>query len=122
MGLTSKEDQRPEIERAHRTPPGKPREGKPSRPIHIAFLRYTDKISVLKNAASSLKNNPFKEKAIGISKDFGKTENEREKEGTRVAQETIADEASLRQKRKKSALCCGSKAQQRRSHKKHECV
>jgi len=29
-------------------------------------------MSVLKNAASSLKNNPFKEKLIGISEDFGK--------------------------------------------------
>jgi len=52
MGITSEEDQKLEIERAHRTPPGKPREGKPPRPIHVAFLRYTDKMSVLKNTSS----------------------------------------------------------------------
>jgi len=37
-------------------------------------------MSVLKNAASSLKNNPFKEKLIGISADFGKKTRDKRKE------------------------------------------
>ena len=80
MGITSEEDQKLEIERAHRTPPGKPREGKPPRPIHVSFLRYTAKMSVLKYAASSLKNNPLIDKFIGISEDFGKKTREKRKE------------------------------------------
>ena len=53
-----------EIERAHRTPT-KPRsdiDGKQRpRPIHVAFLRYSDKMKVFSNAAARLKDNPFGE-------------------------------------------------------------
>ena len=71
-----------EIERAHRTPT-KPRsdiDGKQRpRPIHVAFLRYSDKMKVFSNAAARLKDNPFGEKLIGISEDFGKKTQEERK-------------------------------------------
>ena len=71
-----------EIERAHRTP-AKPRsdiEGKQRpRPIHVAFLRYSDKIKVLLNAAVRLKDNPLGRKLIGIGEDFGKKTQEQRK-------------------------------------------
>ena len=71
-----------EIERAHRTPTklrndngGKQR----PRPTQMAFLRYSDKMKVLSNAAVRLKENPLGAKLIGISEDFGKkTQEERE--------------------------------------------
>ena len=43
-----------------------------------------DKMSLLKNAGSSLKNNLFKEKLIGISEDFGKKTREKRKELEKV--------------------------------------
>ena len=79
MGITNDEGHKLEIERAHRTQPGKIVDGKPPRPIHVAFLRYTDKMSVLTKAASSLKDNPFKDCLIGISEDFGKKTTEKRK-------------------------------------------
>ena len=67
---------------ASRETPTKPRsdiDGKQRpRPIHVAFLRYSDKMKVFSNAAARLKDNPFGEKLIGISEDFGKkTQDER---------------------------------------------
>ena len=47
-----------EIERAHRSPTGPPRENR-VRPIHVKFLRYQDRVKVLKAAPSKLKDNPF---------------------------------------------------------------
>jgi len=42
------------------------------RPMHVAFLRYTDKMKVLRNAAARLKDNPLNRNVIGISEDFAK--------------------------------------------------
>ena len=71
-----------EIERAHRTPT-KPRSDiggqQRPRPIHVAFLRYSDKMKVLSNAAARLKDNPLDGKLIGISEDFGKKTQEERK-------------------------------------------
>ena len=55
-----------EIMRAHRTKIGKQNitenTGQPlARPIHAYLLRYTDKLYILRNAASALKDNPFLE-------------------------------------------------------------
>ena len=64
-----------EIERAHRMPTklrndngGKQR----PRPIHVAFLRHSNKMKVISNAAARLKDNPLGGKLIGISEDFRK--------------------------------------------------
>ena len=62
-----------EIERAHRTPTSPPSDsGKQRpRPIHVAFLRYTDKMKVLTNADARLKDiNPLGGKLIVISEDY----------------------------------------------------
>lgn len=63
------------IERVHRTPSKKvtPRQtegslGKP-RPIHVRFLRYTDRENVLRSAPSMLKNKTYRGKTIYISDD-----------------------------------------------------
>ncbi|CAH3017169.1 unnamed protein product [Porites evermanni] len=48
-----------EIERAHRTPTQLNKNRKSPRPIHVAFLKYTDKTKILANAAVRLKDNPF---------------------------------------------------------------
>ena len=63
-----------ELERAHRTPSKTPSVGEKGRPrpIHVAFLRYTDKMKVLWNAAARLKDNPLNGIVIGISEDFAK--------------------------------------------------
>ena len=46
-----------EIERAHRTPTKVPgNNNKKARPMHVAFLRYTDKVKILSNAAARLKD------------------------------------------------------------------
>ena len=43
-----------EIERAHRTPTKVPgNNNKKPRPVHLAFLRYTDKVTILSNATLS---------------------------------------------------------------------
>ena len=48
-----------EIERAHRTPTKVPgNNSKKPRPVYVAFLRYTDKVKILSNAAARLKDNP----------------------------------------------------------------
>ena len=44
-----------EIERAHRTPTQLNKNRKSPRPIHVAFLKYTDKTKILANAAARLK-------------------------------------------------------------------
>ena len=82
MGLETLCGWEVEIERAHRTPTklrndngGKQR----PRPIHVAFLRYADKMKVLSNAAARLKDNPLDGKLIGISEDFGKKTQEERK-------------------------------------------
>ena len=69
-----------EIERAHRTPTyaAKHNMRKP-RPIHVAFLRYTDKAKVLANAAARLKGNPYNGNIIGIGADFAKKTQDRRK-------------------------------------------
>ena len=49
-----------DIERAHRTPTKVPgNNNKKPRPVHVAFLRYTDKVKILSNAAARLKDNPY---------------------------------------------------------------
>lgn len=59
-----------ELERAHRTPSKAPSasEKRPT-PMHVAFLRYTDKMKVLRNAAARLRDNPLNGNVIGISED-----------------------------------------------------
>lgn len=70
-----------ELERAHRTPSKTPSAGeKGPRPMHVAFLRYTDKMKVLRNAAARLKDNPLNGNAIGISEDFAKKTQRRRQE------------------------------------------
>ena len=71
-----------EIERAHRTPttPAKNSDKKKPTPIHVAFLRYTDKVKILSNAAARLKDNPLQGNLIGICADFAKRTQERRKE------------------------------------------
>ena len=65
-----------ELERAHRTPSKtSSADEKRPRPIHVAFLRYTDKMKVLRNAAAPLKDNPLNGNVIGISEDFAKNPN-----------------------------------------------
>lgn len=61
-----------EIERAHRSPTGPPRDGH-IRPIHVKFLRYKDRANVLKMAPRTLKDNPFKGRNIFISDDVTET-------------------------------------------------
>ena len=55
-----------EIERAHRTSTQLNKNRKSPRPIHVAFLKYTDKTKILKNAAVRLKDNTFHGNLIGI--------------------------------------------------------
>ena len=43
------------------------------RPIHVYLLRYTDKVNLLKVAASKLKDNKYKESLIFISHDVSKS-------------------------------------------------
>ena len=47
------------IERAHRSPTGPPRFGR-TRPIHVKFLKYQDRVDILKAAPKKLRNNPVK--------------------------------------------------------------
>ena len=62
-----------EIERAHRTPTKVPgNNSKKPRPVHVAFLRYTDKVKILSNAAARLKDNPYQGNLIGVGADFAK--------------------------------------------------
>ena len=69
-----------EIERAHRTPTKvSGNNNKKPRPVHVAFLRYTDKVKILSNAATRLKDNPYRGKLIGIGADFAKETQERQK-------------------------------------------
>ena len=71
-----------EIERAHRTPTKVPgNNSKKPRPVHVAFLRYTDKVKVkiLSNAAARLKDNPYQGNLIGVGADFAKETQERRK-------------------------------------------
>ena len=49
-----------EIERAHRTPTKvSGNNNKKPRPVHVAFLRYTDKVKILSSAAARLKDTPL---------------------------------------------------------------
>ena len=62
-----------EIERAHRTPTKVPGNNiKKPRPVHVAFLRYTDKVKSLSNAAARLKDNRYQGNLIGVGADFAK--------------------------------------------------
>lgn len=69
MGLISDstESERWEIERAHRTPTGPPRQNR-TRPIHVKFLRYQDRVLVLKAASTKLKDKPFSPTGSNMSK------------------------------------------------------
>ena len=70
-----------ELERAHRTPTGATNaKVKRPRPIHVAFLRYTDKMKVLASAAVRLKDNPFGGNIIGMSEDFAKATQDKRKQ------------------------------------------
>ena len=69
-----------EIERAHRTPTKvSGNNNKKPRPVHVAFLRYTDKVKILSNAAARLKDNPYQGNLIGVGGDFAKETQERRK-------------------------------------------
>ena len=48
-----------EIERAHRTPMGPPRDGQ-VRPIHVKFLRHQNRVTLLKAAPKKLRDNEYK--------------------------------------------------------------
>ena len=65
-----------EVMRAHRSSfrrnPSENETPKP-RPIHVYMLRYTDKVNLLKLAASKLKDNKYKESMIFISDDVSKS-------------------------------------------------
>lgn len=60
------------IERAHRAPTQLKDNRKNPRPIHVAFVRYPDKMKIMANAAARLKNNPFDGNLIGFGADFSK--------------------------------------------------
>ena len=66
-----------EIEMAHQTPTKVPGNNKKPRPVQVAFLRYTDKVKILSNAAARLKDNPYQGNLIGIGADFAKETQER---------------------------------------------
>ena len=54
-----------EIQRAHRTPTKVlVNNNKKPRPVHVAFLKYTDKVKILSNAAARLKDNPYQSKKL----------------------------------------------------------
>ncbi len=64
-----------EVMRAHRTNISLRATAKnpsPVRPIHIYLLRYSDKVQILKAAASVLKNNLFLDSQVFISDDVSK--------------------------------------------------
>lgn len=70
-----------ELERAHRRLSKAPSasEKRPT-PMHVAFLRHTDKMKVLRNAAARLKDNPLNGNVIGISEDYAKRTQRRQQE------------------------------------------
>ena len=48
--------------------------------MHVAFLKYTDKVKILSNAAARLKDNPYQsKKLIGVAANFAKETQERQK-------------------------------------------
>ena len=52
-----------EIQRAHQTPTKVlVNNNKKPRPVHVAFLKYIDKVKILSNAAARLKDNPYQSK------------------------------------------------------------
>ena len=63
-----------EIERAHCTPTNLASryDKRQLRPIHMALLHNTDKMKILSNAASWLKDSPYNGNVIGIGADFAK--------------------------------------------------
>ena len=65
-----------EVMRAHRSSfrrnPSENETPKPT-PVHVYLLRYTDKVNLLKLAASKLKDNKYKESMIFISDDVSKS-------------------------------------------------
>ena len=52
---------------------------KQPRPIHVAFLRYTEKFKILSNAAARPRDNPFCGNLICVEDDFLKKTRERRK-------------------------------------------
>lgn len=66
-----------EIERAYQTPTKAPGNNKKPKRIHVAFLRYTDKVKVLPNAPAKLKENPSHGNSFGIGANFAKETQER---------------------------------------------
>ena len=81
------------IERAHRTPTQLNKNRKSPRPIHVAFLKYTDKTKILANASVRLNDNPFHGNLIGIGADLAKDTQER-RNGAYSFQETSSKEAT----------------------------
>ena len=64
-----------EVMRAHRTNVSQrptAENPSPARPIHIYLLRYSDKVQILKVAASALKDNLFLDSQIFIPDDVSK--------------------------------------------------
>ena len=69
-----------EVERAHRTPSGRKKEGNDRpRPIHVRLLRFTDREKLLKRSAD-LKDVKIKGKKIGMSDDVHKDTREEHKQ------------------------------------------
>ena len=93
MGL---EMEQAEIERAHRTQTHPLKNSmKQPRPIHVAFLRDTDKVKILSSAAARLKDNPFRGNVIGIGPDYAKNTQHRRKALVSL-QEALTKEAWAR--------------------------
>ena len=63
--------------------------------MHVAFLRYTDKMKVLRNAAARLKDNPLNGNVIGISEDFAK-KNPKTEARARALQKVSKEETRCR--------------------------
>ena len=68
-----------EIMRAHRTPTTITRDAVKPRPIHVYFLRYSDRQYILANVVRCLKNNQFKGSVIYFSDDVTKEIQEQQK-------------------------------------------
>jgi len=62
-----------EIERAHRSPTGPPRANGNIRPIVVKFLRYQNRVEVLRQAPRKLKDNDFQSAKIYVSDDVTST-------------------------------------------------
>ena len=61
-----------EVMRAHRTNIKQGANNPKPRPIHVYLLRYTDRVFILKSAASKLKDNKYKNTQLFISDDVSR--------------------------------------------------